>query len=383
MSLPMIMCNDFFLEVARQDVTNFASREIYGWNASVAGAGEDIWNYGGSIAQITAAALLCVSSTAVADAALAITVTGLDANYDEITETFALDATDGQVLANSTKAFYRVNSVSMPVAPAGLVYVYYGTTAGGGTGIPADLTKIQATVDIAGVQAYNAIYTVPRNKILYMTNLRYKSTASDTTHAVVLSIIRKLYGGVNKTVKVEKYVDLGNTDYVDEQIQITDQPIVFPPKSEFRMTASLVGGTLLNISVLASFVEESLEVADSTIRVYDKTAYLAAYTGPVSLVTYYLIGLDEFPTTIPSTFVLADLLATITGETTNYTVAADTEVAFDPAYFTSGKLIQTTKKAVLTLMRCIDAVAGVYYVVAPQNPMFSLGNCKKVKYLHV
>jgi len=381
MSLPIEMVNDFYLEVVRGNVTGFAAREVVGVNSAV-GETEDIWNAAGTVAtitQVSTAALLYVSSTsALDDTAHKVTITGLDSNYDEISEVVTMN---GQTAVATSQAFLRVNSVTIDVVPAGVVYVYY--TCAVVAGVPQTASKVQSRIEIATYQAYNAIYTVPRNKILYLTSLRYASTGSTTTNDVVVSIIRKVYGGSNETVKVIKYTDLGSTNYTDEQIHLTDQPIKFAAKSEFRMQAGLAGGTALNITVLATFVEESVEVADSTIRVYDKTAYLAAYTGPTASVIYYLIGLDELPATFPSTVILADVLATITGETTNYTVAADTEVAFDPNYFTSGKLVMTNKKAVLTIMRCIDAVAGVYYVLAPQNPMFSLGNCKKVKYLHV
>jgi hypothetical protein len=380
MSLPIEMVNDFYLEVVRGNVTGFAAREVIGVNSAVGGT-EDIWNAAATVAaitQVSTAALLYASSTNAGDTTQTVTIVGLDGNYDEITESVLLT---GQTAVATTKSFLRVNSVTISAAPAGIVYIFY--TCAVVAGVPQTASKVQSRIEVAALQAYNAIYTVPRNKIMYLTSLRYASTGSTTTHDVVVSVIRKVYGGSNETVKVVKYVDLATTNYVDEQIQLTDQPIMFAAKSEFRMTAGLAGGTALNITVLATFVEESVEVADSTIRVYDKTAYLAAYTGPTASVIYYLIGLDELPAEFPSTFVLADLLATITGETTNYSVAADTEVAFDPNYFVSGKLIVTTKKAVLTVMRCIDAVAGVYYVLAAQNPMFSLGNCKKVKYLHI
>ncbi len=380
MSLPIEMVNDFYLEVVRGNVTGFATREVIGVNSAVSGT-EDIWNAAATVAaitQVSTAALLYVSSTNAGDTTQTVTIVGLDGNYDEITESVLLT---GQTAVATTKSFLRVNSVTISAAPAGIVYIFY--TCAVVAGVPQTASKVQSRIEVASLQAYNAIYTVPRNKIMYLTSLRYASTGSTTTHDVVVSVIRKVYSGSNEIVKVIKYVDLATTNYIDEQIQLTDQPIVFAAKSEFRMTADLAGGTALNITVLATFVEESVEVADSTIRVYDKTAYLAAYTGPTASVIYYLIGLDELPAEFPSTFVLADLLTTITGETTNYSVAADTEVAFDPNYFVSGKLIVTTKKAVLTIMRCIDAVAGVYYVLAPQNPMFSLGNCKKVKYLHI
>jgi hypothetical protein len=272
----------------------------------------------------------------------------------------------------------------MAVAPAGKVYVYYACAAGIGTGIPADLTKVQAAVDIAGTQAYNAIYTVPRNKNLYLTSLRFRSYGALVAFDVDINVIRKVYGGSDETVVPINYANSATaTTYTDDQVQLSDKPILFPAKSIFRVTAGLAGGTALNLAMECNFIEEDVVVTDSTVDVIDKAAFIArmALTGAaIASQNYWLIGLDEEPAILPTTAILDDVLATITG-TTSYKVAADTEVAFDPAYFVSGKLVITTKKAVLTLMRCITDASVVYYVLAPTNTVFSLGSVKKMKYL--
>jgi len=386
MSLPTTMVNDFYLEVVRGNVTGYTAKALLALNADIDAGTEDVWNQGGSITVVSTAALLYVSSTAAADAALAVVITGLDQNYDEITETILTATPDGQIRAAGTKAFLRVNSVTMPVAPAGKVYVYYICAAGGGTGIPADLTKVQAAVDIAGTQAYNAIYTVPRNKNWYLTSLRFRSAGTLVAHDVAIDIIKKVYGGSDVTVETLNYANSATTTtYTDEQFQCNDQPRLFPAKSLIRVQATLgAGGSNLNLAMELNFIEEDIVVTDSVVDVIDKAAFIArmALTGAViSSQNYWLIGLDELPVTYPTTAALGDVLTTITG-TALYKVAADTEIIFDAAYYAdSGKLIITDKKAVLTLMRCITDAAVVYYVLAPNNTMFSLGNVKKVKYI--
>jgi len=153
------------------------------------------------------------------------------------------------------------------------------------------------------------------------------------------------------------------------------------------MTASLAGGTALNIAVEAKFVEEAVTVVPTTTTVINQATYAALLTTrgqTLASQNYYLIGMDEVPTALPSTFNLDNLLTTITGAT-NYRVAADTEVAFDPAYFVSGKLVSTTKKALITVMRCVDTAANVDYVLAPVNTVVDLGSgvkkTQKISYL--
>jgi hypothetical protein len=149
----------------------------------------------------------------------------------------------------------------------------------------------------------------------------------------------------------------------------------------------LAGGTALNIAVEAKFVEEAVTVVPTTTTVINQATYAALLTSrgtTLASQNYYLIGLDEVPTALPSSFNLDNLLATITGAT-NYRVAANTEVAFDPAYFVSGKLISTDKKAILTVMRCVDSGATVDYVLAPVNTIVDLGSglkkTQKISYL--
>ena len=376
MTAPITEFKNFYLDVVRGVVDGYSTRELVGLNAAVGGT-EDIWNYGGSITQSATAALLYVSSSDALDTTThKLTITGLDANYNTITEIVTMA---GQTVVPTTKAFLRVNSVTSNLAANGTCYVYY-YNAVVTAGVPQTASTIQAIINIGALQAYNAIYTVPRDKNLYFTSMRYASTASSTTHDVIISITRKVYGGSLETVESIKYVDLGSTDYVDRQFSVIDQPIFFPAKSEIRLTAGLSGGTALNISVLINFIEESLTVTPSATRVYDMKSYVAAYSAPTISCIYYLIGLDELPVTLPITANLLDTLTTITGQA-NYSVAADTEVAFDVAVFTSGKLVQTTKKAVLSIVRCIDNAAAVYYVLAPNNTMYSLGGVKKVSYL--
>ena len=389
MSLPTAIVNDFYLEVARGNVSGYTAREIVGQNAALAGADKFIWGEGTvssqDLTEAATAAIVYISTTAAGDTSKAVTITGVDANYDEITEVITTNATDGRTRVAGTKAFLAINKVTIAAAVAGKLYVFYASEVT--NGVPDDLTKVQAVIDIGNTESFNAYYCVPRNKILYLTSLRYRSTGSVDAHDLILSIKQKLYGGAYTVLDIAKYLDLGTTHFIDEQISFTDAPLVFPAKSKFKLTAGLVGGTALDIAIEAKFIEEAITVAPATTTVINKATYLTTLTSRETTLAsqnYYLIGLDEVPTALPSSFNLDNLLATITGAT-NYRVAANTEVAFDPAYFVSGKLISTDKKAILTVMRCVDTAANVDYVLAPVNTVVDLGSgvkkTQKISYL--
>jgi len=389
MSLPITIVNDFYLEVVKGNVTGYATREIVGMHGSLAGVDKDIWNYGtvaGNITEAATAAVVYVSSDDEDDKSVAVTITGVDENYDEITEVITTDADSGQTPVAGTKAFLAINKVEIAEAVSGNIYVYYDSDGVIG-GVPDSTTsKVQAAIDKGFTQSYNAFYTVPRNKKLYLTSYRYYSTGSDTTHDVIINIQRKLYGGTYTTVTVSKYTDPG-TAFIENQVQITDSPIEFAPKSKFKVQASLDGGTGLNIAFEAKCIEESIAVAASATPVVNMTTYLALLStrgSTIDAVTYYLIGIDEMLANIPSSFNMNDLLITIPA-TTYYRVATNTEVVFDPVYFVSGKLVITSKKALLTVMRCVDSKGNVDYVLAPVNTLVDLGSgvkkTTKISYL--
>lgn len=387
MSLPTTIVNDFYLEVLRGNVSGFTAKELVGVNADIDAGTEDIWAQGGSITQVSTAAVLYASSSEDSDLDTVVTITGLDTNYDEITENITLTHAGAETPKAGLKAFLRVNSVTLSAACTGDVYVFYGGVAT--VGVPDTASTIQAKIPATVLVSTSAIYTVPRNKNLYMTSLRYRSTGAGTAFNVIISAIRKVFGGSNETIKTIKYPDLGTTNYTDGQVQFTDYPVLFPAKSEIRFAGTLqAGGDNLNLTIEVNFVEETIDAVPNTVTVYTKVAYLAylAAGGPltISSVNYWLIGLDEMPgpNVFPTSADLDDVLTTITG-TTGYIVAANTDVFFDAAYYTgSGKLVTTTKKAVLTLMRCVDSGTGVKYVLAPVNTVVNIKNVKKISYLN-
>src|ERR1035437_7046350 len=111
MSLPFLLAGDFYAQMSRDVETGFALKELVGVNADVDAGTEDIWNYGGSITQAAAAAALKISSSSASDVGQYVKLTGLNANYDEITERVGM--LTGQTQITSLNSFLRLNSVEL------------------------------------------------------------------------------------------------------------------------------------------------------------------------------------------------------------------------------------------------------------------------------
>lgn len=375
--LSKVSSNDFYFEVAKGNVDGYSALQLVGKNADVDGT-EDLWNMGGSLTRIATAALLYISSSDAADIDLDVTITGVDANYNTITETISTNHTDGRTRVAGTQLFLRVNSVTMEVAPAGNVYVYYLSTVT--AGVPDDSTKVQAKVDLSTTQSFNMMYTAPRDKNLYLTGFKFYSTGSTTTHLIVLNFHVREYGASEVTVNQIQYTDPDDGDY-----SFATLPIEIPARADFDIEVVLAGGTNMNIVGKADLIVEDIEVTPVMSTIMTKAEYQAYLTAgglTVSSTKLYLIGLDEYPTSRVTTFDLLELLNTggITG-TTSFVVAADIEVCFDSKYYTSGLLLSTTKAAVLCIWRAVDSGGGVRYVDIGVNNLINLTNAKKMTFV--
>lgn len=146
------------LSIAKGEVPGYSFRHITGYNPDVdSGASETVWPAGGLYpwGTLTSAYVLTVVSTSALDTG-SVVVTGLDANYEEITEEINFN---GLTSGTGTQEFLRINSA------------YYkngdGTNVGNIT-ITADGTTVAYIATGLG-QDLSGIYTVPANKTAYIT----------------------------------------------------------------------------------------------------------------------------------------------------------------------------------------------------------------------
>ena len=131
---------DFYLRLARGDVTGAVAYRIHGANPAVtnggAAASEDVWDFGGRMTWPTAATALLVSSTSANDTsagtgARTVTITGLSAAWAEVSETVTMSGTSKVA---TTQTFLRVNSVDVATQGAtghneGTILVEHGSAS--------------------------------------------------------------------------------------------------------------------------------------------------------------------------------------------------------------------------------------------------------------
>lgn len=101
----------FGLQVARGQIPNHQSIQIFGYNADVDTSEESVWPDGGTVPHPTVASVLKISSTSASDTsagtgAQTVFISGLDGDYNVMSETVILN---GQTEVNTTKSYLYVN----------------------------------------------------------------------------------------------------------------------------------------------------------------------------------------------------------------------------------------------------------------------------------
>lgn len=163
---------DFTLQVSRGQVQGHIPVQISGYNEDVDTAWEPIWS-DGTLTLPAAATVVKISSgnandTANGTGARTVVISGLDANYNTISETVALA---GQTAVNTVQSYFRINgfyvaSVGTDGTAAGIIYAGTGVVA---SGIPATVFD---QIPLGWNSRQTAAYTVPAEHTAYISYSR-------------------------------------------------------------------------------------------------------------------------------------------------------------------------------------------------------------------
>jgi hypothetical protein len=230
----------FELQVSRGQITGHSVYLISGISGSVGTSYTTVWSQNTVYAYLSAAAVMQISSSSASDTAAGtgartILINGLDANYNEISETVTLN---GQTAVNTVNSYLRVFHIAVLTAgsggaAAGTIYAGTGVVT---AGVPAVIYGVYTTNN--GSTA--CIWTVPAGYTAYIASYAsgYGSTTANANGTVALLV--RNFGGVFDTISQVKASN-GN------QGGLTfEYPIAVPEKSdiEIRATSSTAGASV-------------------------------------------------------------------------------------------------------------------------------------------
>ena len=221
----------FELQVSRGQIMGHRAVTLFGYNADVDTAEETIWTGGGILTSPAAAGVLKVSSSSADDnsagtGARTIVLMGLDANYNEISETITLN---GQTAVNTVKSFLRVNylyvtTVGSGGTAAGTIYVGTGVVT---AGVPATIYGQIAVGDNASLMAH---YTVPAGYTAYMTYGNIGTGQLTGAHTVTGRLLTTNGNGIRKTAAIVAF-GTGVQNFVFKE------PLMIPEKNDVEASA--------------------------------------------------------------------------------------------------------------------------------------------------
>lgn len=235
----------FELQVARGQIQGHKTLFKFGNNSDIDGTSEPIWSQGGAYTYPTVAAQVKVSSSSADDAAAGtgartIVVAGLDANYNEISETVALN---GQTEVLTTNSFIRVFRAYVVTAgsggtAAGTIYVGTGTVT---AGVPA---TVYAVITLGENQTQMAMWTVPAGYTLYIYGGTFSAASNNVAQYVLGQFMVRTFGGVFRNVAD---ITVNSNVFRYEW----DIPIAVPEKADIEARAIALSGS--SFFVTASF----------------------------------------------------------------------------------------------------------------------------------
>jgi len=228
----------FDLQVARGQITMHRAFCQFGINATVGTTNETVW-IGSSVYTFPAAAAVMKISSSSADddaagtGARTVLIEGLNASYEAVSETVALD---GQTEVNTTNSYLRVNKITVLTAGSGGTSVgnIYAGTGTVTAGVPAVVVNQSG---ILSNESESAFYTVPAGHTAYITRWTM-SSGNSTAESHTRFILRmRPFGGVFGYKAF--YNIAGNGIYECEAAY----PLPVPEKTDIEVQSAASAGT--------------------------------------------------------------------------------------------------------------------------------------------
>ena len=234
----------FELQVARGQIAFHEVVHKFGFNPSIDTNLATVWLQGGLYSYLSSASTLYISSssandTAAGTGARTITINGLDANYDEISESVTLN---GQTAVNTTQSFLRVfrmivNTAGSGNQNAGVIYAGTGTVT---SGVPANK---YGTIAVGDNQTLMCFWTVPRGYTAYLYQVDISMNTEVANKYGTVSLVARPNGGV---FNVKDKFALSQ-DIIHQEFK---HPIKFAEKTDLEVRA-IASSSNANLAVSA------------------------------------------------------------------------------------------------------------------------------------
>ena len=221
----------FELQVARGQIQGHRNVTVFGFNGDVDQTQVSVWPLPSLITFPAAALQMTVSSTSANDTAAGtgartVVVQGVDAKYNEVTETVTLN---GQTAVTMSASLLRVNYAYVATAgsgnsAAGDIYIGTGTVTAGVPATVYDIIKFDYNTTTTGS------YTIPAGYTAYVSQGLFSTGQPSGTTQVQGRLLTRGTNNIRMTAALTT-LNNGVANYVFEY------PLAVPEKTTIEATA--------------------------------------------------------------------------------------------------------------------------------------------------
>jgi hypothetical protein len=235
----------FELQVSRGQIQGHRNVTVFGFNPDVDTTQVSVWPLPSLITFPASAIQMTVSSTSANDTAAGtgartVVVQGLDANYNEVTETVTMN---GQTAVTMTASLLRVNYAYVATAGSsnsaeGDIYIGTGTVTAGVPATTYDIIKFDYNNTTTGS------YTIPAGYTGYVSQGLFSTGQAGGSNPVQGRLLSRGVNNIRMTAAITT-INNGVANYVFEY------PLAIPEKTTLEATAI---GSSANNSVSSMFI---------------------------------------------------------------------------------------------------------------------------------
>jgi len=220
----------FDLQVARNQIMGHSILSLFGYQASVTTTPIPVWENASTYTYITAASTLSLVSTSASDDTSAkILISGLDSNFNPISETLAMNGTGAVTTVNS---YFRVNNLVM-VSPGTSQNTNIGTIT------LKQSSNVIAQINAGVGKSQSTIYTVPAGYSFYLDLAEVNTSNSYTGSTIITYKVQAINNvtGVKLNVLQQPFVSI----YTASR---SSDPFIYTEKTDIQWQLSTSTGTI-------------------------------------------------------------------------------------------------------------------------------------------
>ena len=224
------------MQVSRGQITGHTAVSIFGYQAAVSNVAVPIWENATAYTFATSATALSIASSSATDVSpAAVTINGLDANFNPISENVVLT---GTTVATTIGSYLRINSMIMTGVAASQTSNVGTITAKQGSNI---LGQINAGIG----KSQSTVYTVPNGYSFYLSLAEVNTSNSYTSANIVTYRVQATDNntGVTRTVLQQPFVSIYTANR-------TSEPFIYPAKTDVQWQLSTSTTTAIAAGVI-------------------------------------------------------------------------------------------------------------------------------------